>query len=233
MVSRSAPGEQSAVEQRFGVTEARVRAAEGLRRLGHAFVGRDAPDELFDAVADAAESITQRLEEGPARDRSAMTAAVGGSSWFGDPPAHGDRLSHFPDCVVSGSANPMGVAMVVRCEHADAVADVVLGSAFEGAPGRAHGGVVAAVFDDVMGYQLSIMKVPAFTGRITVSYKAAAPIGIPLVFRARLERQEERKLHIEATAHRQDRQELIAEASATFITIPIEQFTAEAMQGPE
>ena len=35
---------------------------------------------------------------------------------------------------------------------------------------------------------------------------------------------EERKLHISATAHTRDGLELIAEATATFIVIPIERF---------
>jgi acyl-coenzyme A thioesterase PaaI-like protein len=118
----------------------------------------------------------------------------------------------------------MGVAIDVRCEGDDAVAETVLGAAFEGAPGRAHGGVVAAIFDDVMGYVLSIHKVPAFTGRLAITYRAPTPIGAPLIFRARLDRREERKLHISATAHTLDGLELIAEATATFIVIPIEHF---------
>ena len=104
-------------------------------------------------------------------------AGMAGSSLFGEPPGDGERLSHFPDCVVSGAANPMGTAIAVRREADDAVAEVVLGAAFEGAPGRAHGGVVAAIFDDVMGYQLSILKVPAFTGRIEITYRHPAQPG--------------------------------------------------------
>lgn len=215
----------TAVESRFGVTSARVRAAGLVRRLGHAFVGHDASDHLFEALSGVVAPVIERLEAGPVRNRALLTGgAMGGFSLFGDPPADGDRLSHFPDCVVSGSANPMGMAIAVRCDNAEAVADVVLGAAFEGAPGRAHGGVVAAIFDDVMGYQLSILKVPGFTGRMTVTYRAPTPIGVPLVFRARLDSREDRKLHVSATAHTGDGQELIAEATATFIIIPIERF---------
>jgi acyl-coenzyme A thioesterase PaaI-like protein len=117
----------------------------------------------------------------------------------------------------------MGTAIAVRREGDDAVAEVVLGAAFEGAPGRAHGGVVAAIFDDVMGYQLSILKVPAFTGRIEITYRAPTPIEVPLVFRARVDAREERKLHMSASAYA-DGGMLIAEATATFIIIPLERF---------
>ena len=212
-------------DERFGVTPSRVQAAELLRRLGHAFVGHDAPDEVFVELCEAVGPLVARFEASPARGRWAMSlAGMAESSLFGEPPGDGERLSHFPDCVVSGAANPMGTAIAVRREADEAVAEVVLGAAFEGAPGRAHGGVVAAIFDDVMGYQLSILKVPAFTGRIERSYRAPTPIGAPLVFRARVDAREERKLHMSASAHADGGRVLIAEATATFIIIPLERF---------
>jgi acyl-coenzyme A thioesterase PaaI-like protein len=213
------------VDEPFGVSPARVEAASLLRRLGHAFVGGDAPDELFVELCEAVGPFVARLEGGPVRNRSLMSlSGVAGSSVFGEPPGDGERLSHFPDCVVSGTANPMGTAIAVRREADDAVAEVVLGAAFEGAPGRAHGGVVAAIFDDVMGYQLSILKVPAFTGRIEITYRAPTPISVPLVFRARVDAREERKLHMSASAHTDGGRVLIAEATATFIIIPLDRF---------
>jgi len=213
------------VDDRFGVTPARVEAAALLRRLGHAFVGHDASDGVFTELCELVGPVVERLEAAPVRNRSLMSVSgTAGSSLFGAPPGDGERLSHFPDCVVSGAANPMGTAIAVRREADDAVAVVVLGAAFEGAPGRAHGGVVAAIFDDVMGYQLSILKVPAFTGRIEITYRAPTPIGVPLVFRARVDEREERKLHMSASAHADDGRVLIAEATATFIIIPLERF---------
>lgn len=217
---------------RFGVTPARVRAAELLRQLGHAFVGHDAPDDVFEELRTKLLPIIGQLESGRERDRAAI-GMTSGSLMFGATPVDGDRLSHFPDCVVSGSANPMGVAIQVRLQDGEAVAETVLGAAFEGAPGQAHGGVVAAIFDDVMGYQLSIVKVPAFTGRLTVTYRAPTPIGVPLVFRARLDSREERKLHISATATTRDGGALIAEATAVFVIIPIGRFMPGLTEVPE
>ena len=151
-------GTATATDERFGVTEARIRAAALLRRLGHGFVRHDAPDELFEQLIKAILPVVEQLETGTERNRS-LVSVGDGPSMFSEPPADGERLSHFPDCVVSGAANPMGVAIDVHCDSGDAVAETVLGAAFEGAPGRAHGGVVAAIFDDVMGYVLSILSV--------------------------------------------------------------------------
>ena len=225
MADRVASTVVTVADERFGVTPARIQAAELLRRLGHAMVGHDASDEVFVELCEAIGPFVARIQASPARDRSLMSVAgMAGSSLFGEPPGDGERLSHFPDCVVSGAANPMGTAIAVRREADDAVAEVVLGAAFEGAPGRAHGGVVAAIFDDVMGYQLSILKGPAFTGRIEITSRAPTPIEAPLVFRARVDAREERKLHMSASAHADGGRVLIAEATATFIIIPLERF---------
>ena len=44
----------------------------------------------------------------------------------------------------------------MRRDGDEAVAQVCLGAAFEGAPGRAHGGVVAAVFDAIPPERLGL-----------------------------------------------------------------------------
>jgi hypothetical protein len=61
-----------------------------------------------------------------------------------------------------------------------------MASAHEGAPGRSHGGVVAALFDDVFGFLLTLVVEPAFTGELTVRYEAGVPIGVPLTCRVRI-----------------------------------------------
>lgn len=215
----------------LGVTSERVNAAVLLRRLGHTCVAHEAPDDLFASLIAAVTPIAERLERGQTRERT-LTGEIDRWLLSGVAPGDGDPRSHFPDCVVSGSANPMGVAISVRCEQGEAVAEAVLGASFEGEPGRAHGGVVAAIFDDVMGYQLSIVKVPAFAARLTVTYRAPTPIGVPLVFRARVDQQLGGKLYMSAVAHTRGGHDVIAEAEATFIVAPIGQFMPGLAEAP-
>ncbi len=138
-------------------------------------------------------------------------------------------MDHFPDCVVSGQANPMGVAIKAHREGDEVVTSVVLGSAFEGAPGRAHGGIVAAIFDDTMGFVLTVLRLPAFTGRLTVSYDAPTPVGEEICFRARLRERDGRKLVIDGEAYHRDAR--IARAEGLFIAIPPERLGAGARPG--
>jgi acyl-coenzyme A thioesterase PaaI-like protein len=184
-----------------------------LRRLGHAVVAHEAPDALLDRVAATADRLLVDVEAAPPRERPVGTL----SGRFEEAPADGAVLDHFPDCVVSGRANPLGIGISVHREGDDAVARVVLGAAFEGAPGRAHGGVVAAIFDDTLGFVLDIVDVPAYTGRLSVSYLAPTPVHEEIEFRARLRHREGRKLLLESEATVAGVR--IAEAEGLFVAI--------------
>lgn len=208
------------VAEEFGVTEARFEVAGLLRRFGHTLVGHHVDDDFLLELAGTLQTWVDEVESRPPRFRGQEGNA--GASFFDAPPEDGALLEHFPDCVVSGRANPLGVAIEVHRRGDQAVATVTLGSAFEGAPGRSHGGIVAAIFDDVMGYLLTITKTPAFTGQLTVNYRAPTPMGQELTFRAWVTGHEGRKLFIGADARHDD--QLVADAVGTFVTIPIERF---------
>jgi acyl-coenzyme A thioesterase PaaI-like protein len=213
------------------VADARDRAAAALRRLGHAVVGHDADVALLERVAAAADATAEMVEQGEPRSRP--VEFIKRRLWE-DPPVDGGPMSHFAECVVSGTANPMGIGIKVRREGDDAVADFNLGAAFEGAPRRAHGGVVAAIFDDVMGYVLVVHRAPAFTGRLTVSYRAPVPMGQDMTVRARLERRDGRKLFMTAamTLLSDPSHPVICEAEGLFIAIPPERLGIRADQAP-
>lgn len=203
------------------IPAARRRAAVALRRLGHAVVAHDADPELLDRVAEAAELTAATVEQG--KPRSRPIEFIKRRMWE-DRPADGAEMSHFHDCVISGQANPMGVAINVRRDGDEAVADFTLGAAFEGVPARAHGGIVAAIFDDVMGYVLALHGTPAFTGRLTVHYRAPVPMGRAMTVRARLVERSGRKLSMTSQMRLADDagQSVVCEAEGLFIAIPPE-----------
>jgi acyl-coenzyme A thioesterase PaaI-like protein len=197
----------------------RARAAAALRRLGHAMMGHDADDQLLERVADAADRVAGDLESAPRRERDFLEMK---RRMFDVSVPDGEQIVHFDECFVSGPFNPMGIAIEVHRDGEEAVARVRLGPAFEGAPGRAHGGIVAAIFDDVLGYLLTFEQQPGFTGELTVRYHAPTPIAQPLEFRAWLVEREGRKLRTEAVATAGG--ETVATAHATFVVIDPSRF---------
>ncbi len=199
--------------------DARLDAAAAMRDLNHAFVAhdRDLPG-LRELEATAAREA-ETMRRGARRNRLAMMRAArealpDGSNTF---VAAGGPGSGFEDRAVGGRGNPTGVDLEVDGEGDEIVATVVLHRGFEGAPGRAHGGIVSAVFDDITGFVIGRVGEPAFTGELTVRFVAPVPVEEPLTIRTRLESRERRKIFITAEATAGG--EVVATCKATYITV--------------
>jgi acyl-coenzyme A thioesterase PaaI-like protein len=190
--------------------EARLAAAAALRDLNHAFTAHDAGEEVLDALSRDARAHTAALDASPMRDRLQLMQA----RFTEGPFAAG---SGFEDRAVGGRANPAGVDIDVRFEPDEIVADVTFRKAFEGAPGRAHGGIVAAAFDDVTGFVIGQLREPSFTGELTVRYIAPVPVDTRLAMSARLVGRERRKLFIEAELRNEET--LVAMCKAIYIKV--------------
>jgi acyl-coenzyme A thioesterase PaaI-like protein len=199
--------------------QARIEAATALRGLIHEFSARDPDDSSLRAIATTAREQTDALRASPLRDRLALMRAAVGERGL---PGMSGVGSGFSDRAVGGLSNPTGVDLSVEFEGDEVVAEVVLRRAFEGAPGRAHGGIVAAAFDDVTGFVIGMIHEPAYTGELTVRYVAPVPVDETLVMRARLDGRERRKLFISAEAHAGD--QLVATCHAIYITVDPSRF---------
>lgn len=193
---------------------ARSGAAAALRDLIHAFARHDAEHDALATIAKHARTDVELLRAAPARDRLALMRKR--------PPGGIMGGLGFEDRAVGGQSNPTSVDVTVGNDGDEVVADVVLRAAFEGAPGRAHGGIVAAAFDDVTGFVIGRLQEPSFTGELTVRYLAPVPVNEPLQIRARLDGRERRKLFISADMHHGD--VVIATCRAIYITVDPSQF---------
>lgn len=204
---------------------ARERAGAAIRDLGHAFVGRHMSVEQIDRLSEALEAISAELWPGLPRHRDMVS-----------PQDHGwqeGRLDQgFSERPISGAASPWGLDLDVHRRGDRIEAYVTLRAAHEGAPGRSHGGIVAALFDDVCGFVLGIRRQPAFTGELTVRYSAPTPLHRPLVCRAWETGRAGRKLYIEGELADVESQAVLATCKAVFITVPVEQFVNLTAERP-
>lgn len=195
--------------------ELRGRAGRSVRDLGHALVGHHAPPELLGRISHLLDALTAELQRGEPRSRPGADF----QNRMSEPePPDGAVFTTYPDRPISGAASPWGVDLVVHREDDWVVGRCVLRSAHEGAPQRSHGGVVAAIFDDVMGFVLHLHQRFAFTGDLYVRYEAPTPLFVPVEFRARLAEEKGRKMFIEAAGRHGEVQ--FASARGTFITVP-------------
>jgi acyl-coenzyme A thioesterase PaaI-like protein len=197
-------------------TEAlRTEAAAALRDLVHAFVAHEPDDDALIALRDWARHETASLDVSPPRSRMLLMQRslrdAGSPEWK---PGSGAGRE---DRAVAGRANPTGLVFDTWRDGDTMFAEVTLGAAFEGAPGRAHGGIVAAAFDDFTGAIIGMLEEPAFTGELTVRFVQPVPVQTPLRLRTWLDSRDGRKLHIHADARVGD--QLVATCRAIFITV--------------
>lgn len=212
--------------------EARARMATSLQRLGHSLVGHRVDADLAGRIADLAAAATEEVSARPARDRTAEIATSPRfARWLGGDALEpigldGEPMDLFRDSVVSGRTNPMGIGLEVRRRGDSVVATTTLGPAFEGAPGRAHGGVVAAIVDETIGYVLPILGELAYTANLNLDYVAPAPLHQELRVTASLRDRADRKLWLQA--HGESDDGIFVRAEALFLTVDLTKFANDA-----
>lgn len=206
------------------VLAARVRAGTALRDLGHAFIGRHATVEQIERLAEALEAISAELWPGAPRWREAR---------FFDTEFEQGRFERgFSDRPISGEASPWGLDTVLHRYGDEIESRVTLRAAHEGAPGRSHGGIVAALFDDTFGYVLGMLHQPAFTGDLYVRYVRPTPLHRELACRVRLDERTGRKLLMSGELTDVESGELLVTAKGTFIAVDPSSFTVQTAERP-
>jgi acyl-coenzyme A thioesterase PaaI-like protein len=206
---------------------ARTYLAAAMQGLGHALVRHHVDTATATEIAEAARKYTATVRHGQQRDRATemltsprVTAALSGRRAVIE---DGQDIDLFRDSIVSGRTNPMGIGVHVVRRGDTAVATTTLGPAFEGAPNRAHGGIVSAIIDETMGHVLPIIGEMAYTASLTIDYIGPAPLGVEITFTARLRDRADRKLWIEAVGDSADG--VFVRAEALFLAVDLAKFT--------
>ena len=99
---------------------------------------------------------------------------------------------------VSGDAD--GDRLRVQYYERDSalLARVWFGPEAEGPPGHAHGGALAAVLDEAMGYAAWLAGHPVVAARLTTDFRRMLPLGTVCTVEPTVERVEGRKVHVSA-----------------------------------
>ena len=124
---------------------------------------------------------------------------------------------------VSGWRSPTGLQLEYRLERDPergpmVVTDWTPREEHVGFPGVTHGGLIAAVVDDVMGRNAVLRRRWVVTARMEVRYRSAAPLGRPLRFEAWATRHRRMSMHAEARALLAGGT-VVTESSGTFLPL--------------
>ena len=144
-----------------------------------------------------------------------------------DAPAVGDPiLSHYEMCFGCGSAHPapLGVELTAG-QGVSVVGTVLVTENQQGAPGLAHGGVLAAVMDELLGSINWLLMSPSVTARLTTDFVRPVPVGSTLHLSAHAVRVEGRKLTVRGEGRLDAADGPIAvRAEGLFVQVPREHF---------
>ena len=186
--------------------QASQNLADAMRRIIARLALVRPPVDQLNRAAETANGFADTLDQLPARSQSWEVSEAGLQPR--------DFVGHSP---VSGASNPIAPPLRMRVvgdpdgdHHIEG--DILFGPAYEGPPGHCHGGWVAAMFDELLGFtQLQ----PGFTAYLKIDYRAPTPLNETLALRGWIESIEGRKRLIRGTCHLGDR--LLSEAEGLFI----------------
>jgi acyl-coenzyme A thioesterase PaaI-like protein len=186
------------------------RLATAVRRISAVAVGLPDDDDGIDETVDRLEQIADELDRRAARARRPRSL----------PDLSGHPQDFFPASPMLGYANPIAPpaevwAAVGEDGRPEIRGRVTFGHPYEGPPNCVHGGVIAELFDELMGAANVVADRPAMTGTLTVRYRKPTPLLAPLDLVARTTGGEGRKVLTWAGIYHDG--ELTAEADGLFI----------------
>jgi acyl-coenzyme A thioesterase PaaI-like protein len=173
-----------------------VALVDALRSLIESARLADAPVEVLADVqrriADARALLDPHRHDG----QIAQGALDGGGIRLRDLFA-GTPNEFFPYSPIVGPLNPIAPPVRMWADDARHVhGEVVLDAPYVGPPGLVHGGVLALIFDELLGATAVINECPGFTGTLTVKYLRGTPVRTRLTMEASVERVEGRKTFV-------------------------------------
>ncbi|MFD1832154.1 PaaI family thioesterase [Streptomyces desertarenae] len=144
-----------------------------------------------------------------------------------DAPAPGELLgAHYAQCFGCGAEQPHGLHLTARAgEGVSVTAEFTVRPEHQGAPGLAHGGLLAAALDETLGSLNWLMHTISVTGRLETDYVRPVPVGAVLHLTARADARHGRKIYCTATGRIGGPGGPVAvRAAALFVEVKVEHF---------
>jgi len=202
--------------------QAGIELAEVLRGIAASLTRLDVSEEDAREGLALARSLAAQLR-GPARER-----------WYEQaeqrPEARGEPSAFHMLSPVSGLLNPVAPPLelekIQREDGRPALRGRArLASTYEGPPHGVHGGIVAALFDEILGAAQGLAPPPGVTAKLEIRYRHLTPVDEELCLEAWVVEERDRRVHARATCHAGET--LTASATALFMRVDFEAVQAQ------
>ncbi|MFF7261625.1 PaaI family thioesterase [Streptomyces sp. NPDC008159] len=150
-----------------------------------------------------------------------------------DAPAPGELLgAHYGQCFGCGDEQPHGLHLQARAgEGVSLTAEFTVKAAHQGAPGLAHGGVLATALDETLGSLTWLLRTIAVTGRLETDFVRPVPVGAVLHLQAEVTAVAGRKIYASATGRVGGPDgPLAVRADALFVEVKVDHFIDNGRQ---
>ncbi|MCB1674713.1 MAG: PaaI family thioesterase [Halioglobus sp.] len=178
-----------------------------LRELMQQSIWLDAPANKLDELSTGLEQVLEKARQFSSDSLCKYNAAN----------VPGDMNAVMPCSPISGRNNPLAADIHYFRDGDRLCADACFPEIYEGPPGNVHGGIIAGVFDQLLGMTALLHGLAGPTAYLNIQYKKPHPLITTLRFSGQIERTEQRKVFIVGDCYKGD--QLLSHADGLFIQI--------------
>lgn len=138
-----------------------------------------APDKVLaeatEHIRAAMESLAPYLKQGEGWSTISIASDTPGVGWMED-----DLTRCMPYSPVSGRRNPVAPPVRMWRDGDEVRGEAIFSPTYAGPPNSVHGGIIAAVFDELLSMANVISGSAGFTGTLTIKYLRHTPLDRPI-----------------------------------------------------
>lgn len=152
-----------------------------------------APDQVLTEatghIRQAMEALAPYLQQGEGWSTITIASDTPGFAWRED-----DLTRVMPYSPVSGKHNPIAPEIRMwKTGDNEVAGEAFFSPTYAGPPNSVHGGIIAAVFDELLSMANVVTGKAGFTGTLTIKYHRKTPLNTPIELWARNTGREGRK----------------------------------------
>ena len=163
-------------------------AAQLIHHLRCSHAPEEVLAEATGHIRQAMELLAPHLQQGEGWSTISVASDTPGFAWRED-----DLTRVMPYSPVSGKHNAIAPEMRLWKEGDEVLGEAFFSPTYAGPPDSVHGGIIAAVFDEVLSMANVITGKAGFTGTLTIKYHRKTPLNTPIELWGVNLRQEGRK----------------------------------------
>jgi acyl-coenzyme A thioesterase PaaI-like protein len=169
--------EKSTAPERSGLPEA---INQDVSQLIYHLRCSNAPDDVLAEatrhIHHAMDALRPWLQQGEGWSTISIASDTPGFAWQED-----DLTAVMPYSPVSGKLNPIAPPIRLwKVGENEVRGEAIFSPTYAGPPNAVHGGIIAAVFDEILAMANVISGQAGFTGTLTIKYHNKTPLNTPI-----------------------------------------------------